>query len=130
MSILTEKMVEALERIAVKLGEGLTATITMDRDRVYDPTTGTYSDSGTTESVTFPCAPPVAPKRSARGGGDEAEGSNPMLTMVRTLRSDGSLVEPQRGDRVEVSGRTYQVLAVAPIGFGDGTAGFTMELSS
>lgn len=130
MSALTERMVAALGKIADKLGEGLTATLTTVIGQVYDPTTGGYTDAGTAEEWTFACAPVYFASEGARGGGDEAVGGGPSFTMPRVLRSDGSIVEPKRGDRLTVGGVTYQVVRVHPVQIGDGIAGYGMELST
>ena len=76
------------------------------------------------------CAPVVFPRLRARGGGDESIGGNPTFTMPRVLRSDGSLVEPKRGDRLTVGAIVYSIQTVNPIAIGDGIAGYGMELST
>lgn len=130
MSELTNRLKAGLEKIATKLGEGLTATLTLEPAESYDIATGEYTSVGSPETWTFSCAPVYSERLTARGNGDESEGANPRFVMPAIARSDNTLIEPRRGDRLTVSGTVYQIVGVIPIRIGDGIAGFNLELST
>lgn len=130
MSELTDRLKAGLEKIASKLGGGLTATLTLEPSETYDIATGEYTSTGSPETWSFACAPVYSARESARGAGDEALGANPRFVMPAIARSDNTLITPRRGDRLTVSGVTYQITGVVPISIGDGIAGFNLELST
>ena len=130
MSELTDRVRAGLQKIAAEIGEGLTATLTLEPSETYDIATGEYTSTGSPETWSFACAPVYSARESARGAGDESLGANPRFDMAAIARSDNTLITPRRGDRLTVSGITYQITGVAPIRVGDGIAGFNLELST
>lgn len=124
MSDLTDEFRDAILEIAGDLNEAVTAQLIEEPDRIYDVGSGGYSD-GTAIVWEFAC-PPISAPRQVVSGAEEAIAESGRIQMPRLTRADGSIVVPQRGQRVSLLGVTYVVESVKPIQVGGGYAGFTL----
>ena len=124
MSALSDEFRDAILEIAADLNEAVTAQLIEETGRVYDPSTGDY-DNGVEVVWEFAC-PPISAPRQVVAGSEEAVVESGLIQMPRLTRTDGSIVVPQRGQRVSLLGITYVVESVKPIQVGGGYAGFTL----
>lgn len=122
MSRLTDEISDVISELADDIGEGLTATIRRQQ-KTISPTTGAVVSTGADITATFRCPPPGPITRQPSPAGSEVEGGKrqlvaPILSMI-----------PQRGDWVDVLGRSSQVVRVEEIAAGDSIAGYILELA-
>lgn len=122
MSRLTDEIAGVINELAADIGEGLEATIRRQQKSV-SPTTGAVVSTGPDIVATFRCSPPGPITRAPSPAGSEVDGGKrqlvaPILSLI-----------PQRGDWLDVLGRSSQIVRVEPIAAGDSIAGYLLELA-